>query len=186
MNSGDICRITVSVNNKKKVLIFSGSIETVMTTSRDIIIEASYHLFDDKDMNETFKDTSYQDVFLRLTDKLEYRTEDFTPRQIVLKGNKEDNARRLLQSCSHALRRPLYCYLNAQNRLIITDNMGKHKANIFIIDNVLVSVGRVQFVIFPIPEIEIGDRVRLKGKEYRVKAITYDFTMKAFMRLEVL
>ncbi|WP_143280477.1 hypothetical protein [Brevinema andersonii] len=42
---GDTCHLSLSVNNGAKILIFSGKIKSMITTARDIVIEASYHAF---------------------------------------------------------------------------------------------------------------------------------------------
>lgn len=183
---GDACYLSLSVNNGAKVLIFSGKIKGMITTARDIVIEASYHAFNPEEVNETYKDTSYKDVLTKLTDRLDYQTENVTPEQIVLQGSKEENFRRAAQSLSKALRRPLYYSLTRENSLILSGNILKNKAKTYTVDDMLLAAERNKLSIFPIPELEIGDKVKLRDKEYIVKAVTFDFSAKAAMRLEVL
>ena len=183
---GDACYLSLSVNNGAKILIFSGKIKNTITTARDIVIEASYHAFNPEEINETYKDTSYKDVLTKLAPNLQYQTENVTPEQIVLKGRREENFRRVVQSLSNALRRPLYYSLTRENSLILSGNILKNKAKTHTIDDMLLATERNKLNIFPIPELEIGDIVKLRDKEYIVKAVTFDFSAKAAMRLEVL
>lgn len=183
---GDACHLSLSVNNGVKILIFSGKIKGMITTAREIVIEASYHAFNPEAVNETYKDTSYKDVLTKLTGRLEYRTENITPEQIVLQGSKEENFRRVVQSLSKALRRPLYYFLTRENSLILSCNIVKNKAKKHIIDDMLLAAENYKLNIFPIPELEIGDTVKLRDKEYTVKAVAFDFSAKALMRLELL
>lgn len=94
---GDACHLSLSVNNGAKILIFSGNIKSMITTARDMVIEAAYSAFDGSEINETYKDTPYQDVLTKLTDRLDYQTYSVTPEQIVLKGSREENFRRVVQ-----------------------------------------------------------------------------------------
>lgn len=183
---GDACHLSLSVNNGAKILIFSGKIKSMITTARDMVIEASYNAFNSEEINETYKDTSYKDVLTKLAPNLQYQTENFTPEQIVLQGSKEENFRRVAQSLSNALRRPLYYSLTRENSLILSDNIVKNKAKIYAVDDMLLAAERNKLSIFPIPELEIGDKVKLRDKEYIVKSVTFDFSAKAVMRLEVL
>lgn len=184
--SGDACYLSLSVNNGAKILIFSGKIKGMITTARDMVIETSYHAFNPEEINETYKDTSYKDVLMKLTDRLDYQTENVTPEQIVLKGGREENFRRAVQSLSNALQKPLYYSLTRENSLILSDNILKNKAKTYAVDDMLLAAERNKLNIFPIPELEIGDKVKLRDKEYIVKAVTFDFSAKALMRLEVL
>lgn len=154
---GDACHLSLSVNNGTKILIFSGNVKSMITTARDIVIEASYYAFNPEEVNETYKDTSYKDVLTKLTDRLDYQTENFTPEQIVLQGSKEENFRRVVQSLSNALRRPLYYSLTRENSLILSDNILKNKAKTYAVDDMLLAAERNKLNIFPIPELEIGD-----------------------------
>lgn len=183
---GDACHLSLSVNNGAKILIFSGNIKSMITTARDMVIEAAYSAFDGSEINETYKDTSYKDVLTKLAPNLQYQTENVTPEQIVLQGSKEENFRRAVQSLSKALRRPLYYSLTRENSLILSDNILKNKAKTYTVDDMLLAAERSKLNIFPIPELEIGDKVKLRDKEYIVKAVTFDFSAQALMRLEVL
>ncbi|WP_159428241.1 hypothetical protein [Brevinema andersonii] len=122
----------------------------------------------------------------KLAPNLHYQTENFMPEQIVLKGGREENFRRGVQSLSNALRRHLYYSLTRENSLILSDNILKNKAKTYTVDDMLLAAERNKLNIFSIPELEIGDKVKLRDKEYIVKAVAFDFSAKALMRLEVL
>lgn len=64
----------------------------------------------------------------KLAPDLDYQTENVTPEQIVLKGGREEDFRRVMQSLSNALRRPLYYFLTRENSLILPDHIVKNKA----------------------------------------------------------
>lgn len=76
--------------------------------------------------------------------------------------------------------------MTRENSLILSDNILKNKAKTYAVDDMLLAAERNKLNIFPIPELEIGDKVKLRDKEYIVKAVTFDFSVKAVMRLEVL
>lgn len=187
VSAGDKLYLSMAVNGGDKVLLFAGIVSSVGETSAYYTIEAVFDALKADTINETYRGISYKEGFAKLADKLEYRAEDASPEQIVLQGAPADSFKRLINSLSKALKKPVYYYLKRDNTLVITMEIGSsHGGAEYAIDNMLFTVGGEKVTMFPIPELEIGDTLRWGGQKKTVRGLVWDTTGRAEMESNVM
>lgn len=182
IKTGDKLYLSASVDGKKKVLIFSGAVKSVGETTAYIDAVAEENSLRLEPLNETYRNIFYKEAFDKLTNKLDYKAEDVSPGQIVLKGRPLDSFKRLIESLSKAIRKTVYYYLKRDGSLVISTNINSEK--LYKIDDILLSSSAETASIFMSPELEIGNTVELRGEKKTVRSIVWDSTKQAMTYME--
>ncbi len=78
--------LSIQNNSEDKVLIFSGTVDSVSSTNSEVHILAEYRTAESEDFNETYKDTKISKALSVLAPNLKYDAADYELPHIVLQG----------------------------------------------------------------------------------------------------
>lgn len=176
---GGACRISIALDAGQKTPIFEGCISNLTETEGYYCLEAKYSALDNEEANETYRGISYKEAFAKLSDACIFEGEDFSPEQIIFEGKKNRSFFRLVQELSHFAGKPYYYWLSRENRPVVSDRLEASSA--YDVGGILYEIGTDSLILIPVPLMEIGDRIILREKEYRVKSLIFDTTDRAVM-----
>jgi len=178
VSKDDKCYISLQNNQEDKILVFSGVINTISETLQTIHIEAVFNIVDDKEFNETYKDSSLEDALKNIVNNLEFKAKDNKQEQIILQGKKSHSLGRLLKD--------KYYFINKDKHLLVCDTIKQDDSKTYQIDDCIYFVKNDCVAIFPIPQLNIGDCVTFQKQEFIVQNIVYHYLGKAQMILGVI
>ena len=176
---GDSCFISIQNNDGEKILIFSGSITNISTVSDKLILTSFYNCVESELYKETFLEADTKKILESFIPKIQFEAKNQTHPRIILEHSKPENLRKILN-----IHRMNY-FINLKNQVVIIDKFLRKNAQQFDISNCTKETNTSSIVIFPIPELEIGDIVVLFDEKYYVTGITYKYTSSVKMVLGV-
>ena len=176
---GDSCFISIQNDKGEKTLIFNGKITIVALSPNKMTFTASYECIDSKIYEETFLEADTKKILESFVPKLQFEATNQEHINITLKHSKPENLRKMLDI------HKMNYFINLENKVVIMDKFLRKEAKQFDISNCTRGTENSKIIIFPIPELEIGDIVVALGKKHYVTGITYKYASSVRMKLGV-
>ena len=176
---GDTCFISIQNDRSKKTLIFKGKISSISLALNKMTLSASYECIDSKIYEETYLKADTKKILESFVPKLQFEATNQEHINITLKHAKPENLRKMLDI------HKMNYFINLENQVVIMDKLLRKEAKQFDISNCSRGTENSKIIIFPIPELEIGDIVVALGKKHYVTGITYKYASSVKMKLGV-
>ena len=176
---GDSCFISIQNDKGEKILIFKGKISSISLALNKMTLSASYDCVDSEVYKETFNKADTKKILERFVPKIQFEATNQDHTNITLKHTKPENLRKMLDI------HKMNYFINLENKVVIMDKFLRKKAKQFDISNCSRGTEKSKIIIFPIPELEIGDIVVALGKKHYVTGITYKYASSVRMKLGV-
>jgi len=176
---GDSCFISIQNDKGKKTLIFKGKIATISLALNKMTLSASYNCIDSEVYKETFLKADTKKILESFVPKIQFEATNQEHINITLKHSKPENLRKMLDI------HKMNYFINLENKVVIMDKFQRKDAKQFNISNCTKGTEDSKIIIFPIPELEIGDIIFSLGKKHYVTGITYKYASSVRMKLGV-
>jgi len=176
---GDSCFISIQNDKGKKTLIFNGKIISIALSPNKITLTAFYNCVESEVYKETFSDADTKKILDSFVPKIQFEATTQKHPRIILKDTKSENLRKMLDI------HKMNYFINLENRVVIMDEFLRKDAKQFDISKCTKGVANSKIIIFPIPELEIGDIVVSLDKKHYVTGIHYKYTASVRMELGV-
>ncbi len=175
----DLCIISIQNDKREKIEIFSGKISTIDLATNRMTISAFYNCVEPKVYKETFNDADTKKILESFVPKIQFEAKNLQHPRIILKDTKTENLRKMLDI------HKMNYFINLKNQVVIMDEFLRKGAQQFDVSNCTRGTTSSSIVIFPIPELDIGDIVVLFDEKYYVTDITYSYASSVRMILGV-
>ena len=176
---GDSCFISIQNDKGTKTSIFSGKIATIALSPNKITLTAFYNCVESEVYKETFLKADTKKILDSFVPKIQFEATNQEHPRIILKDTKSENLKKMLDI------HKMNYFINLENQVVIIDDFLRKDAKQFDISNCTKGMAGSKIIIFPIPELEIGDIVISLGQKHHVTGIHYKYTTSVRMVLGV-